>query len=327
MNLPPRRLLVSLLGGIGVVALALPAEAQAHGIVGKADLPIPVWLFSWAAAIVLVISSWRSRRCGRAPSCRSRTCAGCSELRPRASPAVPCWNGSPGWPGWVCWRSSSTAALRSAGHPGQLLGDVHLRHLLGGYAGRERPVRRCLPSAQPVAHVRSRHVGVRAPGAPRALRRPTSALPAVARGCGRRSRGSSGFAWLELIYVEKDRPATLAALSLGYFLVMLAGMALFGVDDGVDRRTDSASTSTCSPSSRRSCVARTARSISGDRSAEHASAEHGSAEQESISRDGTNRRLRQFQRALLMLPPRSANHWRAHPRPQLGQAFLRPQTR
>ena len=34
-----------------------------------------------------------------------------------------------------------------------------------------------------------------------------------------------GFAWLELVYVEKDHPATLAALSLVYFLAMLAGMA------------------------------------------------------------------------------------------------------
>ncbi len=43
--------------------------------------------------------------------------------------------------------------------------------------------------------------------------------------------GIVGFAWLELVYVERDRPATLAALSLGYFLVMLAGMALFGVEE------------------------------------------------------------------------------------------------
>jgi hypothetical protein len=40
-----------------------------------------------------------------------------------------------------------------------------------------------------------------------------------------------GFAWLELVYVEKDRPSTLAALSLAYFVVMLVGMALFGVEE------------------------------------------------------------------------------------------------
>jgi hypothetical protein len=43
--------------------------------------------------------------------------------------------------------------------------------------------------------------------------------------------GIVGFAWLELIYVEKDHPATLAALSVAYFLLMLAGMALFGVEE------------------------------------------------------------------------------------------------
>ena len=51
-----RRLLPSALGGLGLAALLFPQGACAHGIVGKADLPIPVWLFSWSAAIVLVVS-------------------------------------------------------------------------------------------------------------------------------------------------------------------------------------------------------------------------------------------------------------------------------
>ena len=56
MSVSRRATLGLLLGALGVVALALPGEALAHGIVGRADLPIPVWLFSWAAAIVLVVS-------------------------------------------------------------------------------------------------------------------------------------------------------------------------------------------------------------------------------------------------------------------------------
>ena len=59
----------------------LPQAAGAHGLVGRADLPIPTWLFGWAAAIVLGVSFaalgalWREprleepseRRVGRIP--------------------------------------------------------------------------------------------------------------------------------------------------------------------------------------------------------------------------------------------------------------------
>lgn len=37
-------------------ALSLPASASAHGLGGTRNLPIPEWLFAWAAAIVLVVS-------------------------------------------------------------------------------------------------------------------------------------------------------------------------------------------------------------------------------------------------------------------------------
>jgi hypothetical protein len=39
-----------------VAALAWPAAAMAHGLTGRADLPLPRWLFGWGAAIVLIIS-------------------------------------------------------------------------------------------------------------------------------------------------------------------------------------------------------------------------------------------------------------------------------
>src|SRR5947209_1623647 len=39
-----------------VVALATPAAALAHGLVGRVYLPVPTWLFAWAAGAVLVIS-------------------------------------------------------------------------------------------------------------------------------------------------------------------------------------------------------------------------------------------------------------------------------
>jgi len=41
---------------IAASVLAVPASASAHGLVQRSNLPIPEWLFGWAAAIVLVIS-------------------------------------------------------------------------------------------------------------------------------------------------------------------------------------------------------------------------------------------------------------------------------
>ena len=60
-----RRVGPACLAAIGV-GLALPAPAAAHGLTGRADLPIPEWLFAWAAAVVLIVSFvglavlWRS---------------------------------------------------------------------------------------------------------------------------------------------------------------------------------------------------------------------------------------------------------------------------
>ena len=34
----------------------MPAAAEAHGVGQRADLPIPLWLFAWGAALVLVAS-------------------------------------------------------------------------------------------------------------------------------------------------------------------------------------------------------------------------------------------------------------------------------
>src|SRR5829696_2298280 len=47
--------LALLVAFVGAGAL-VPAAAEAHGLVQRQQLPIPQWLFAWAAAAVLVIS-------------------------------------------------------------------------------------------------------------------------------------------------------------------------------------------------------------------------------------------------------------------------------
>ena len=51
-----RRLIIGSTGALLAAALLSPAGASAHGLIQRANLPIPEWLFGWAAAIVLVVS-------------------------------------------------------------------------------------------------------------------------------------------------------------------------------------------------------------------------------------------------------------------------------
>jgi hypothetical protein len=224
----PRRLLPTLLGGVGLAALVFPATAQAHGIVGKADLPIPVWLFSWTAAVVLVVSFvalstlWRSPRLQR-------------EHRARLfrMPDVLAWVASAmglGLFGLVLYSGFAGAQVANANFSVTFVyvvfwvGMPVASVLFGDVFAVLNPWRSCARAI--------RWVGRRtAPGLfARPLRRYPGGLgvwPAVA--C------LIGFAWLELVYVARDQPSTLAALSLGYFLVMLVGMLLFGVEDWSER--------------------------------------------------------------------------------------------
>jgi hypothetical protein len=217
-------MLARLLGGLGLVALALPASAQAHGIVGKADLPIPVWLFSWTAAIVLVVSfvalstMWtrpqlqqpRLRRLFRLP----RVLEWLAGLFGVAVFALVIYSGFDG--AQVTQANFSVTFVYVVFWVGTAVVSV----LFGDVFRALSPWRTCARVGAALVRLLRRG----RPGRP-ALRYPQwlGVWPA--------SAGIVGFAWLELIYVEKDRPSILAALSLGYFLAMLAGMALFGVEE------------------------------------------------------------------------------------------------
>ena len=217
-------MLSTLLGGVASIALLLPATAEAHGIVGKANLPIPVWLFSWAAAIVLVVSFVALSTLWRTPQLQE------PHLRrlfavPRvlewplgafgvfvfavvvysgfAGAQVPLANFSVTFIYVIFWVGLPVASV--------LFGDV-FRVL--------NPWRACARALTGLARALSRG---RREGSLLAYPERLGLWPAAAV--------IVGFAWLEPIYVEKDLPSTLAALSLGYFLVTLAGMLLCGVEE------------------------------------------------------------------------------------------------
>jgi hypothetical protein len=224
MRVTRARLLTSLLGGLGLVGLGLPASAQAHGIVGKADLPIPVWLFSWAAAIVLVVSfvalstMWTSPRLQEQHLRRLFYLAPPLEWLAGAIGlglfALVLYSGFAG--AQVTQANFSVTFIYVIFWVGLPIASV----LFGDVFRALSPWRTCARVLASLVRLLRRG---RPGGPPLRYPRWLGMWPAIA--------GIVGFAWLELIYVEKDRPSTLAALSLGYFLVMLGGMALFGVDE------------------------------------------------------------------------------------------------
>ncbi|HKP91452.1 MAG TPA: hypothetical protein VJT75_15915, partial [Thermoleophilaceae bacterium] len=200
-------------------ALAWPAGAGAHGLVGRADLPIPSWLFAYAACIVLVVSFaalatlWKEPRFDRA--------------RERPLFRVPRWVdplcGAIGIALFALIVYSGIAGTDNASQnlapnfvyvhfwvglvlASVLLGDVFRAfnpwraagRAIGwaaGRAGLESPVRRPYPER-------------------------LGRWPAVAT--------LLGFGWLELVYPEG--PETLGWLCLAFGLAQLAAMAAFGVD-------------------------------------------------------------------------------------------------
>jgi hypothetical protein len=217
-------LLASLLGGLGCLTLVAPASAEAHGIVGKADLPIPVWLFSWTAAIVLVVSFVALSTMWTRPQLQDEHRRRLFGL-PRALEWLAGAFGV-GLFALVLYSGFDGAQVTQANFSVTFIyvifwvGLPVLSVVLGDVFRALSPWRTC-------ARVVGRLV--------RALRRGRTDAPPFRYpewlGVWPAIAGLVGFAWLELVYVERDSPSTLAALSLGYFLVMLAGMGLFGVEE------------------------------------------------------------------------------------------------
>lgn len=203
---------------------AWPASAAAHGLVGRAYLPVPAWLFAWAAGIVLVLSFialaalWSTPRFERA--------------REQRLLAVP------HFAGLLCGAIGVLAFLAV---------------VISGIAGSQIPTSNLAPTAVFVIFwvaipIASAVFGdVFRPLNPwRAVARALSALvpstfrPAPLPYPARLGRwpavaGVLAFAWVELVFVGRDRPATLAVLAVGYALGQLVGMAFFGIERWSER--------------------------------------------------------------------------------------------
>jgi hypothetical protein len=208
-------------GALGT-ALALPAAASAHGLVGKQDLPIPRWLFAWAAAVVLVASF-----------------VGLAVL-------------------WATPRLQAVVERRRFGVArtleilSGLLGIALFAFVIyAGYAGTQAATANILPTVIYVYFwVAIPFVSVFFGDVFRAV----NPWLAVGKGAGwimKRTGAVEGveplpypawlgrwpavagvliFAWVELVYANKDDPSQLATMALAYAAVQLIGMSLYGVE-------------------------------------------------------------------------------------------------
>ncbi|WP_205697512.1 fenitrothion hydrolase [Conexibacter sp. SYSU D00693] len=208
----------------GAAALATPAGALAHGLVGRQDLPIPRWLFAWGAAVVLVVSFvglgvlWAKPRLEEAAEHRVLGVPKALEVLAGAlgvaafafvvyagfaGTQTPTANLAPTAVYVLFWVGVPVLSL--------LFGDVFLAfnpwraigRAAGWVAGRVGGGRDEL--SQPLEY-------------PERLGRWPAAI------------GILLFAWVELVFSERDDPSTLAVLALVYAAFQLVGMALYGVD-------------------------------------------------------------------------------------------------
>ncbi|HVS29460.1 MAG TPA: fenitrothion hydrolase [Solirubrobacteraceae bacterium] len=212
-------LCAAVVGGL----LLAPAAAQAHGLVGRIDLPIPRYLFAWAAAIVLVVSFvglatlWPRPRLEGEPARR----------RLVAVPPVVDWLAGAlgvGLFGLVVYSGlagTKTATANLAPTFVYVIFWVGLAFLSGIFGDVFRALNPWRAVARLIAWVASR---VASKGLPEPLPYPQwlGRWPAVA--------GILGFAWLELVYTNRTDPTLLALLGLGYAAIQLVGMSLYGIE-------------------------------------------------------------------------------------------------
>jgi hypothetical protein len=207
-----------------VAVAALPAVAAAHGLVGKQDLPIPRWLFAWAASAVLIVSFVALATLWPKPTMQ-REDAGRRLLR------LPSWLdpvcGLLGVAGFVIviyagLAGTQTAAANLAPTFVYVIFWVGIPILSLFFGDMFRAFNPWRAIARAAAWLASR-VSRGAP-APEPLEYPSrlGRWPAVI--------GILCFAWLELAYTNRDDPSTLAVLGLAYAAIQLVGMSLFGIE-------------------------------------------------------------------------------------------------
>jgi hypothetical protein len=205
-----------------------PTAALAHGLVGRADLPIPEWLFGWAAAVVMVVSFvalatlWQEPKLERATGFRSApdwlSFALVNPVTDFAAGAIGVF-----LLGVTIWAGLAGTQLATANFAPTFLyvifwvGLVPASLLFGDVFRAFNPWRAI---ARAAGFVTSRIAG------------PLPKPFAYPQWLGRWPAAFTifGFAWIELAWVNGQDPSALAIASLIYSVLTLVAMAVFGTE-------------------------------------------------------------------------------------------------
>ena len=218
---------------IGVTgALALPAAAAAHGIGGRADLPIPPWLFVWTAAIVLVISFVVLGALWRTPLLENSPTAALPDWFNRivTSRALEIALGTASvaglgillWAGFDGRQSATNNITPTFVYITFWLGLVPVSVIFGNLYSAINPWRAI---GRGVGWATGRALGKHADVVP--YPDWLGVIPAAA--------GLFAFGWLENVATNGQLPRNVAAAALVYTCFTLIGMAVFGVERWVER--------------------------------------------------------------------------------------------
>ena len=216
-----------------VGSFVAPEPAAAHGLSGRADLPIPEWLFAWAAAVVLIVSFVGLAVLWRSPQLDNHN--GFRPLPDRLSrlvvnPITETLAAAVGvallvlsvWSGLSGVQAAQDNFAPTFIYVVFWVGLVPLSIVFGDVFRAFNPWRAIGRAAELVAARKTRWAGppFRYPGW-------LGRWPAAA--------GLLGFAWMELAYSDGADPSTLAVATLVYTSITLAGIACFGTGTWISR--------------------------------------------------------------------------------------------
>ena len=201
-----------------------PEAAMAHGLVGKQDLPIPRWLFAWAAAVVLVVSFvglatlWPKPRLESAGERRLLRVPGAAALDVLLGALGVAFFGFMVYAGFA---GTQTASANLAPTTIYVLFWVGLAFAAVLFGDVFRAINPWLAVARLVSWVSGR-LGAGSGAEPLAYPARVGRWPAAI--------GILAFAWVELSYTGRDDPSILATMALAYAAVQLVGMTVYGIE-------------------------------------------------------------------------------------------------